>query len=247
MKTTPIITLALLGASLLASCSSKPRTSQAAQDHQAWIASLADSITAAQAEIQHTGQRIDALHDSVARMLTAFTHVSSPRQVEGYTVLRSQAASLPLTRTALAARITESEGFELLSALTGATYCRLRVTSPAGTATTATVPHDQALNYRHDGYNTVAFTGTRADSVGRLIALSPEGSVQVQYLTPDGRKAGSLQLPPASQQAIAQTWRLAHTQHTAETLERRISLLNRRIALFRLRLEQNAADSAQRH
>lgn len=226
-------------AALTAGCSGSQNQENTSSEHKNWILSLADSITDTKTEITSIQTRIDSLHNAVGEMLQGFRHISNPREVEGYTLANSLAGQLPLTATGLAARITEGEGFELLSALSGNTYCQLRAVTPGGSATTAVVPHDQALNYRHAGYNTVAFGGAAADSVGRVIALAPEGKVKIEFLQPSGRIASTFTLPAARQKAIAETWRLYDAQSTAERLELKVKMLNRKISLLRMRLDND--------
>lgn len=235
----PLIATAALCTALAVGCSGGQTKKDVPSEHRNWILSLGDSIKNTETEITAVQTRIDSLHSAVGNMLQGFRHISNPREVEGYTLANSLAGQLPLTSTGLAARITEGEGFELLSALSGNTYCRLRAVTPEGSASTAVVPHDQALNYRHSGYNTVAFSGTAADSVGRLIALAPEGKVKIEFIQPSGRVASTVTLPAARQKAIAETWRLYNAQSTAERLEMQVKLLNRKISLFRMRLEDS--------
>lgn len=235
----PLVAMATVLAALTAACSGGGHNSnEAPSEHRNWILSLNDSIKNTEAEITSIQTYIDSLHNAVGDMLQNFRHVSNPREVEGYTLANSLTGQLPLTSTGLAARITEGEGFELLSALSGNTYCQLRAVSPEGTAATTVVPHDQALNYRHAGYNTVAFTGAAADSVGQLIAFAPEGKVKIEFLQPSGRVASTFTLPAARQKAIAETWRLYDAQSTAERLEIQVKMLNRKISLLRMRLDK---------
>ncbi|MDE5877322.1 MAG: hypothetical protein K2H47_07500 [Muribaculaceae bacterium] len=235
----PFVITAMVLAALAAGCSGGQEQKNPPSEHKNWILSLADSITDTQSEITSIQTRIDSLHTAVGEMLQGFRHISNPREVEGYTLANSLAGQLPLTATGLAARITEGEGFELLSALSGNTYCQLRAVTPEGSATTAVVPHDQALNYRHSGYNTVAFSGAAADSVGRIIALAPEGKVRIEFLQPSGRVASTLTLPAARQKVIAETWRLYDAQSTAEHLELKVKMLNRKISLLRMRIDRD--------
>ncbi len=235
----PLVAIATVLAALTVGCSGGQNKTGAASEHESWILSLNDSIKNTEAEINSIQTHIDSLHNAVGDMLQNFRHINNPREVEGYTLANALVGQLPLTSTGLAARITEGEGFELLSALSGNTYCQLRAISPEGTAVTAVVPNDQALNYRHSGYNTVAFTGTAADSVGQLIALTPEGKVRIEFLQPSGRVASTFTLPAARQKAIAETWRLYDAQATAERLELQVKLLNRKISLLRMRLDKS--------
>ena len=87
----------------------------------------------------------------------------------------------------------------------------------------------------------MAFSGAAADSVGRVIALAPEGKVKIEFLQPSGYVASTLTLPAARQKAIAETWRLYDAQSTAEHLELKVKMLNRKISLLRMRLDNGDA------
>lgn len=220
----------LLAAIFMLSACSQKKSEEAAHKHEAWTASLADSIAFMKHQIAENDSIIESLHKEVAERLMGFSHIDNPREVEGYTVVSSHAGRLPLTSTGLAARITEDEGFELLSALSGGTYSRISVSSPKGSASTADVPHDQALNYRHSGYNTVAFHGEGADSVGMLIAHSTPGSVRIVF---HGSSGKSMKLSKADHDMVARTWLLFDAQRRAEKMERDNILLTRKIQSVR--------------
>lgn len=230
-KTAQLLLLTLLAASA-ASCG-QVRKSEAAKEHEAWEQSLNDSVAALRASVENDTRLIDSLHQEVGRLLPLFDRIDDPRQVEPFTIRKGWTARYPLTSTGLVARITENENIELVAALAGGTFDRLTVSAPRlGEQSTDVVPHDQALNYRAAGLNTVAFSGLRADSVARLIALAPEGSVTVAY------GATSRRLPAAEQQMIADTWRLADAHRQAQIKERQLLITDQKIKILQQRLEQ---------
>lgn len=205
--------------------------SDAAKDHEAWVGSLNDSVAATRAQIEVSMVEIDSLHREVAALLEDFDRVDDPRQVEPYTIAKGWSRKYPLTSTGLVARLTEGEQLELVAALKGGTFEHLTVSSPdEGECQTDVVPYDQALNYRADGLNTVAFTGARADSVAQLIALAAPGTVTVGY----GRT--SAKLPTDQQAMIAKTWRLYDAHRRAQRLEKTLPLLNEKVRILENRI-----------
>ncbi len=105
-----------------------------------------------------------------------------------------------------------------------------------------TVPHDQALNYRAGGLNTVAFFGAQADSVAQFIASHAAQEVELSYL--ENGVSGRLRIPSDAKSMIAETWQLYSSRREMEQLERTLPLLNARIATLR-RLKDRNQQSAQ--
>lgn len=217
-----------MSALLLSGCGGKKDTAPHAYDD--WKASLADSIAAVDRDMRLTKDSIEAYHAEVASLLDGFTHVDNPRLVEGYTICRGWESKYPLATTGLIARVTADEGFELVAALRGGTFDHISATAGGQTVESAVVPYDQALNYRQDGLNTVAFTGAAADSIGRLIA-SAGTAVEIAYLN-TGR-AGAVTLTRQAADMIGRTWRLVNAQRNSERLERQVSLLSARLDMLR--------------
>lgn len=205
---------------------------------EAWTKSLDDSIRNVQLEIDSAQNNLDILHHQVGEWLRDFTYVNHQREVEGYTIFNGWQNRYPLTSTGLVARITESEGLELIAALKGGEFDRISVTAGTETLQSDAVPHDQALNYRANGLNTVLFTGGKADSIAQLIADNELNNINVTFI---GRgKAGSWSVPAANKKMIAATWMLYSSQREAERLERRIPVLNEKIKILRQTIDRHS-------
>lgn len=242
MKTTTTFLYAAVSAILavtMAGCGHKNEKSPAAAEHEQWLASLPDSVEKAKSDLQAAESRLTMLHDSVGRMLARFEHADNPRQVEGYTIIRGWSRSYPLTSTGIIARITEDERLEIIAALKGGVFSRIKAVASSGeVAESDDVPHDQALNYRQSGLNTVAFSGAGADSIAAL-AASASGPVTIEFLNPG--HTGSIRLDGADLENLRQTWLLYQTQRQAEQLERSLPLLSKKIDILRRRIDR--ADS----
>lgn len=230
--------LALGGACGLGSCGGSSKSNNEASAHEKWLQSLNDSIDALRLQVDSVNNELETLRTEVGSLLESFERVDDPRQVEGFTIYKGWARRYPLTQTGVAARMTENEDLEIVAALSGGTFDRLRAIGSGGSAQTARVPHDQALNYRAGGLNTVAFSGAAADSVGAIIAAS-SSPVEIQFM---GGSGGKHRLSAAEQEMIAATWRLTDARKRTSHLERLLPLLRERIKIY----EQRAAprDSA---
>lgn len=222
----------ILGAALMLAGCAKVNKQDAKGVHEAWLNSLNDSVAATRAQVETTLTEIDSLHAVVGSMLEDFDRVNNPRHVEPFTIAKGWAGKYPLTSTGVIARLTEGEQFELIAVLKGGTFTQLRAVSGSEEAQTEVVPFDQGLNYREGGLNTVAFTGAAADSVGRLIANTPEGSVSIYY--------GSSRHPldRSQQEMIGRTWRLYDAHRSAQRLERSLPILQEKIKILEARLSR---------
>jgi len=225
----------------VSSCVKRVEKSAKAVEREEWRVSLKDSIKSVEKEISDIEGQLEFLHEKIGTLLTAFTHVSNPREVEGYTILSGWQGRYPLKSTGIVARITEDEGFEIIAALSKGTFDAIAAESGESYVESVVVPHDQALNYRLPGLNTVAFTAGRADSIGSFIASAP-GDVTIIYLS-GGRRAGSLHLPAATKQMLADTWELYSSQHQAEQLERKIPMLSGKLQAIRRMADGNEASA----
>ncbi len=231
-----ILSLAILAATG-AGCS-RARQEAKAKGEEArakWAREMQDTLKATEENLEATGARLRALEEETERLLPEFELVKHPRHVEGYYILRSHAKSYPLASTGLAARLTMGEQLELVAALSGGTFSAIRAVCGDESATSGTVPHDQAMNYRAAGLNTVAFSGAAADSVAAFIAANADRSVTLQYLE-GGRVSGTLQLPPATRAMVEKTYRLSATQAETRLLQKQILLDNHRLEALRKRL-----------
>ncbi len=227
----PLLSVATLALLLASSCVKRVEKSAKAKEHEAWISSLTDSIRNMEDEIKSTENQLDFLHEKIGTLLNSFQYVNNPREVEGYTILSGWKNRYPLTSTGIVARITENEGYEIVAALSGGNFDAIEVSGNGGAATTAVVSHDQALNYRSGGLTTVAFTAGKGDTIGNFVASAP-GTVSLTYLQ-GGRKVKSISLSEDVKKMLSSTWELYSSQREAETLERQIPLMYKKLQVVR--------------
>lgn len=225
--------LGTLSLALLAGgCAKRVEKSEKAVEHEKWIASLDDSIKTLQQEASMAELALDEATDRVGIMLSGFDYVSNPREVEGYTILKGWRSRYPLTSTGLVARITEGENIELVAALSSGYFSSISVSCDGGSAQSSVVPHDQALNYRSAGLNTVAFQGAQADSVASFIATHEIDNIRLAFLQ-GGKTSCTITLPQANARMIAETWRLYSSRKRVEELEKTLPAINGKIAAMR--------------
>ena len=132
---------------------------KAAAQRQEWLGSLRDSIATISAQRSADSVRLDELRTRITDEIGRFTQVANDREVEPYYILSAVKSQYPLSSTGIAARMMNNEQIELIAALSGARFNAIRVSSGSETATSLTVPADQALNYTSGGLTTVAFKG----------------------------------------------------------------------------------------
>lgn len=239
--------IAIIGIALLAGISSGcGRKNEAKErvkaERDAWIASLPDSLAAVKAQMDSLQSEISTLTQDAESMLPDFKYVDNPREVEGYYIANAWAPTYPLTATGLEARLTKSEQLELIAALGGgAHFDRIRVAAGGETAETSTVPHDQALNYRMAGLNTVCFSDSAAASCARLIADNQDTQIRIIYLN-GGKETGALNYSKANAAVMAKTWNLYDTRRKIGRDERMIPMLAKKGAIISEKIETNKTE-----
>ena len=212
-------------------------------EREKWEASLPDSLKAVERQTDSVKAELQALNNSFEAMVHTFDYVENPREVEGYYIAGGWKGNYPLKSTGLVARITKSEKLELIAALAGgAHFNRLRVQAGGQTAETSIVPHDQALNYRMTGLNTVCFSDSAATSCARLIAENNGSDVKIIYLEGD-RQTGALSYPKQAQSLMMSTWNLYEVSSRIARDERMIPMLARKGAIISSKIESLKKDN----
>lgn len=206
-------------------------------EREKWEASLPDSLKAVERQTDSIKAELQSLTNSFDAMVHSFDYVDNPREVEGYYIAGAWKGNYPLKSTGLIARLTKSEKLELIAALSGgAHFDRLRVEANGHTAETSIVPHDQALNYRMTGLNTVCFSDSAANSCAKLIAENNGSDIKIVYLEGD-RQTGTLSYPKASQSVMLSTWNLYEVASSISRDERMIPMLAKKGAIINQKIE----------
>lgn len=229
------ITIAILPALLLASCAGGNADKDKAKND--YRQALTDSVTAAQRNVDSCENRLKVMTDNVNQWMRDFTVVNNSREVEGYYIFNGWQNRYPLQSTGMIARISNGERLELIAALKGATFNAVMVESGEKSATTAVVPHDQALNYRREGLNTVMFAGAEADSVAQMIADNELNVVKVIFLE-NGKPKGSWQIPEDYKKMISATWMLYSSRQQQMRLEAEMKKEFKKIEILRTHLDK---------
>lgn len=207
-------------------------------ERQKWEASLPDSLQAVERQTDSIKKELQALNNSFEAMSHTFEYVDNPREVEGYYIAGGWKANYPLKSSGLIARITKSEKLELIAALSGGVHFdRVRVEAGGQSAETSVVPHDQALNYRMTGLNTVCFSDSAASSCARLIAENNGTAIKLIYLEGD-RQTGTLSYPEQAQSLMLSTWNLYEVISRISRDEHMIPLLAKKGAILRKKIDE---------
>ena len=237
-----IRTFAVLGIPVLLAtsmgCNRRNEAKERVQaEREKWEASLPDSLKAIERQTDSIKAELQALNNSFEAMVHTFDYVDNPREVEGYYIAGAWKGNYPLKSTGLVARLTKNEKLELIAALAGgAHFDRLRVETNGQTAETSVVPHDQALNYRMSGLNTVCFSDSAATSCAKLIAENNGSDITIVYLEGD-RQTGALSYPKQSQSVMMSTWNLYEITSRISRDERMIPMLAKKGAIINQKIE----------
>lgn len=231
----------LLGAAicLSAGCTRRVEKTEKAEEHERWRTSLNDSISDLQESVSNTELSLDEATGRVSDLLLDFEHVNNPREVEGYIIMKGWRNRYPLSSTGVVARITEGEGLEVVAVLTKGVFDQIRVSAAGASVESAVVPHDQALNYRSAGLNTVAFQGAQADSVARFIHTHLSAAPELTFLN-NGAVTGKVKLQGSACNMVSRTWELYAARKEVERLERALPIYTGKIRALRQMIEKSS-------
>lgn len=219
----------------LMSCTLK-RTTDAEIERQQWMESFNDSIEFYQNRSLQIQNELDDINKGIAVLLEKFELVNNPREVTGYYILKGWSDKLPFTTTGIYARISDREDLELIATLAGSTFNKLGIGVGSEEAFTETMPHDQAFNYRHERYNTVYFSGGKADTLALYIAQHHPENLSLNFLEGNTVKNRFI-IPSAQKDMITETWQLYSSQKKAHLLQKELWISSRKIDTFRRLLD----------
>ena len=231
----------ILFSSIIISCS-KIKKTDAEIEREQWINGFTDSIEYYQGVKQQVEQQLDVLNQEVASMLQNFEVINNPREVTGYYLLKGWRKRIPFTSTGIYLRVNENEKLELIATLGGGTFNRLGVEVGSSVLFSDAVPHDQAFNYRHETYNTVYFSGEKADSIAEFISSHKSQKLTLDFL--EGSKKHSFIIPSDEKDMISTTWNLYSKQIEIKRLQKDLWIDSKKIETFRRILDmENAHES----
>lgn len=218
----------------LLSCSKVQKT-EAEKEREEWIAGFTDSIDFYQKRMQDADMKLQDLNAKINSYLEKFEFVENPREVQGYYILKEWKSKIPFTTTSLYARINKNEKLELIATLAGATFNQIEVESGNDYAKSEIVPHDQAFNYRHERFNTVYFSGGKADTVALFINRNRNNSITLDFLQGNIKKQSPLD--KNQKEMISMTWDLFEAQTQARELQKEYWISSKKIETFRRIME----------
>lgn len=157
----------------------------------------ADSVIAANAPI-------------VKKIAKDFVVVKNPDLVENYRIYKTLKNNPLINRTGLEPRVDDNGNIYLVSLLQGRAikHTSLRVTAADGrSAETASVPYDDAQNYRFttDGVSNemVTFHADQCNEFCKFIANNATGQLQLEFV---GKSTYRIPLPASLKEAISQSY-----------------------------------------
>lgn len=224
----------LLGASIV-SCA-KVKKTDAEFERENWIAGFKDSVTYYENQLKQIEQQLNTSNERIASLLPDFERVEKKREVTGYYLLKGWQVKIPFTSTGIYARLNDNEEIELIATLAGSTFNQIGVADNTGMIKSEVVPHDQAFNYRHANFNTVYFSGEKADSIAEFINKNVSEKINLEFF--EGKVKSKFLLPENEKSMIAKTWQLYATQKEVKNLQKQQWISSKKIETFRRILEE---------
>ena len=220
-------TLALILLGTMGSCRDKSRKQALAEERDQWETSLKDSLVSYERQLEEARNQLPVLREAVDSMLSKFTAVNNPREVEGYYIYTPARSHYPLDGTSITARLSKSEVPEIIAALKGGNFSAIRLVSGGESVESATVPYDQALNYRAGNLNTVAFTGKEVADLLEFVNKHEADKISLEYLNPNAVR--SVYISDNEKVALTATCRLFEARRELRQTESSIPVISRKI------------------
>lgn len=231
------ISLSLILVFICGSCR-KLKTPEAVAERESWIAGFKDSVEFYEKRMTEIEIHLNQVNDQINSMLEEFEYVNNPKEVSGYYILKGWKNKLPLTKTGIYARINENEKLEMIATLAGSTFNRISVGEENNKFLSEVVPNDQAFNYRHKGYNTVYFSGGKADTIAQYIAAHRNDKVDLNFI--EGSKTTRFLIPTDEKEMIAKTSDFFDVKSQAAQLQKELWINSRKVATFKRMMDENS-------
>lgn len=199
-------------------------------------------------EIAQNDSLIAILADENKALEGNFKYIKHPDMVEGFYIHKSIAGETDKTdRVAIEPRIDENDLFYIVSYLTGhdVKHTSLKLSAPSGeTVTSATVPYDEAQNYRYSSggttYEIVTFNSNQCDTLGCFAANHSDNKIKVTF---QGKGNYSMQLNAAHVNALAATYRYAKVKQQGKAAIKKRMFLESKLQLAQKQIEQTKISS----
>ena len=194
-------------------------------------------------EISQNDSLISVLEDENRSLSGSFKYIKHQDMVEGYYIHNSIAKEIEKTnRIAIEPRIDENDMFYLVSYLTGqdVKHTSIKLSTKSGASViSATVPYDEAQNYRYNSggvcYEIVTFNNNQCDTLGYFAVANNDTPLKVTF---QGKKSYSIQINKTHVNAITETYRFATNKNRGKSAIQKRMLLEQKLAIARKQIEQ---------
>ena len=176
-----------------------------------------------------------------------FIVVKNPDLVENYRIYKTLKNNPLINRTGLEPRVDDNGNIYLVSLLQGRAinHTMLRITASDGSsAETASVPYDDAQNYRftNDGITNemVTFHADQCNEFCEFIADNADKQLKLEFV---GKSSYHMTLPQALKEAIAQSYAYSVAIQAGMKAESEKLYYNKRLEVAKKQIEQTRPQS----
>lgn len=221
----------------------KIKKTDAEYERDNWIAGFTDSIEYYQKRKSQIEIALQDINSQIVSQLNDFEMIKKPREVSGYYLLKGWSSKIPFSSTGIYARINENEKIELIATLAGSTFNQIEVGSGDSNFFSEVMRHDQAFNFRHERFNTVYFSGGKADTIAQFIAGHYNDKIDLKFL--EGKIRKNFQIPENEKNMIRKTWNLYNSQVEARKLQKELFISSKKIDTFHRLLDAHEEKTKQ--
>lgn len=227
--------LLIITAVILIGCGRSNEKSAAKSAHENWLVSLNDTIDSLNNVITDINDHINSNNAVIDTLLLDFEIIDDPVLVEKYFVPAIW-KDYDIMKQGIYARMLEDNSIELKATAKGVNFEAIELTCNNEKITSDTVRHDQALNYRVDGHNIVAFNGTKVPELCRFIHINKNEPIVLSFI---GKKKTSITLTDRQKENISKIYSLWFAFHENIRMQTLLPALTERIKFIELKIDES--------
>ncbi len=230
------LAISLLG--IMAGCGVNEEKTSAKIAHEKWLISLNDTVDSLNNVITGINEAVLQHSERIDSLLALVDVVNEPVLVEKYTVAKGW-INYDLMQQGVFLRMLEDNTLELKATSKGHNFESIEIASSSDKAVSDTVKHDQAMNYRVDGSNIVAFTGKSVPALCKIVSDNKDGVVKMTFV---GKSRKTIELTAKQKDMISTVYGLWSEMTESNRKQLMLPILSEKIQLIQTKINASGVE-----
>lgn len=230
------LAISLLG--IMAGCGVNEEKTSAKIAHKKWLISLNDTVDSLSNVITEINEAVLQHSERIDSLLALVDVVNEPVLVEKYTVAKGW-INYDLMQQGVFLRMLEDNTLELKATSKGHNFESIEIASSSDKAVSDTVKHDQAMNYRVDGSNIVAFTGKSVPALCKIVSDNKDGVVKMTFV---GKSRKTIELTAKQKDMISTVYGLWSEMTESNRKQLMLPILSEKIQLIQTKINASGVE-----